>query len=243
LFSSTSSEPLSLFSTSTDPGLPNDSFIHLLDDNTSLPIPHPAHIPISDDSPGRNLDQTVLHIQSPTLRTTYLRCPPAANGSLGITHPWIHLQVKNLGREFSFELGVIDRAGRGEGIIRFSTFQVSCTLCTSIFLLTDVQKNPKVIFAKCAILHLPLSFPPPSSRPLTSWSTITLNIASLIPYFSSASLVSEDSSNPGAPVPRGSLSNITYIKIYATCRLRRIWFSEDGSNQQLPWEFQLYSIA
>lgn len=44
-------------------------------------------------------------------------------GDLGIEHPWIHLQVRNLHREWSFEVGVMDRSGR-EGVVRCSTFQV-----------------------------------------------------------------------------------------------------------------------
>lgn len=44
-------------------------------------------------------------------------------GDLGIEHPWIHLQVRNLHREWSFEVGIVDRSGR-EGVVRCSTFQV-----------------------------------------------------------------------------------------------------------------------
>ena len=100
------------------------------------------HLPILDNYQedkefpkyGRELEQTVLHIQSPTIRTTYIQCPPihphsGVNGhlersrELGIKHPWMHLQVRNLGREWSFEVGLVDHAGRA-GILRFATFQV-----------------------------------------------------------------------------------------------------------------------
>jgi hypothetical protein len=147
IFSSTSSDPLALFSVHADVSLPADSFIQFLFDATSVPEPDiPASLiephPISlnnNDSDGaeyRNgyeIAQTVLHIQSPTLRTTYIRCPPAnwhMNSSsnrerdLGLYHPWLHLQVRNLGREWSFEVGIVDMAGV-EGIVRCSTFQVS----------------------------------------------------------------------------------------------------------------------
>ncbi|KAJ3555399.1 hypothetical protein NP233_g12219 [Leucocoprinus birnbaumii] len=85
---------------------------------------------------GYELDQTVLHIQSPKLPSTYIQCPPwsipstslpgrssAASTSLGLKHPWMHLQVRNLGREWSFEVGIVDAAGR-TGVVRMSTFQV-----------------------------------------------------------------------------------------------------------------------
>ena len=141
LFSSTGSDPPGLFSTHTDDTLPSDSLICLLNDATSQPTPPTPRTLITatgleDDaapSPNYTLDQTVLHIQSPTLRTTYMRCPPvssgvpgrasASTGHLGLKHPWIHLQVRNMGREWSFEMGLIDQSGR-EGIVRCSTFQV-----------------------------------------------------------------------------------------------------------------------
>jgi hypothetical protein len=36
----------------------------------------------------------------------------------------MHLQVRNLGREWAFEVGIVDHAGR-VGIVRLSTFQVN----------------------------------------------------------------------------------------------------------------------
>ena len=142
LFSSTGSDPLALFAVTTDKTLPADSFVHLLHDRLSSPPPASPmellRLPELDrrgveDSHirGRELEQTVLHIQSPTLPTTYIQCPPitASAGSaerstvLGIKHPWMHIQVRNLSREWSFEVGIVDQAGRA-GILRFSTFQV-----------------------------------------------------------------------------------------------------------------------
>jgi hypothetical protein len=138
LFSSTGSDPLQLFSVHTDPSLPAHSVIHLVHDTSSHPPPPPPAILIqlSPDensdapSPWYTLDQTVLHIQSPTLPTTYIRCPPdRAAGALrgieehlGIRHPWMHIQVRELGSAWSFELGIVDLAGR-LGIVRCSTFQ------------------------------------------------------------------------------------------------------------------------
>ncbi|EJF57355.1 hypothetical protein DICSQDRAFT_69627 [Dichomitus squalens LYAD-421 SS1] len=255
LFSSTGSDPLGLFQTHTDSTLPADSVICLLNDTTSQPVPPPPQTLITatgleDDtaqSPNYTLDQTVLHLQSPTLRTTYIRCPPAAPAApgkagsrayLGLKHAWMHLQVRNMGREWAFEVGVVDRSGR-EGVVRCSTF----------------QKQPKLKLGVLPLLLLPLSFPPSSSRPLTSWSTTSLNLPSLLPHFSSGALARADEDDeepsPFSPannhnggrtqVPSGTLSHVSYVKVYATCRLRRIWFNEGGPQQRLPWEFQLYA--
>lgn len=140
IFSSTGSEPLSTFLSSTDKSLPSDSFICFCNDATSLPHPR---LPATLVSPSTNeqgapdyaLQQTVLHIQSPTLRTTFIRCPPfrdanGPSGHLGMKHPWIHFQVRNMGREFSLEIGLVDQSGR-EGVVRCSTFQVPY-LCVQI---------------------------------------------------------------------------------------------------------------
>jgi hypothetical protein len=90
---------------------------------------------------GYSLNQTVLQIQSPTLRTTYIQCPPVdslypdnssssgardKSNNLGIKHPWMHVQVRDMGREWSFEVGLVDQSGR-MGIVRLSTFQVLFT--------------------------------------------------------------------------------------------------------------------
>lgn len=142
VFSSTGSDPLALFSVSTDKTLPTDSFVQLLHDYLSSPTTTAQKTLLRlpefdrrDDTDshtrGRELDQTVLHIQSPTLPTTYIQCPPispsagpsAGSTVLGIKHPWMHIQVRNLSKEWSFEVGIVDQAGRG-GIIRFSVFQV-----------------------------------------------------------------------------------------------------------------------
>lgn len=140
LFSSTGSDPLGLFSVQVDGSLPSDSFIHLLNDSTSLPAPPPLAALITapsvyrdqhmDTSQGHELNQTVLHIQSPTLRETFIQCPPSVpppgssgGRALGLKHTWLHIQVRNLGRDWSFEVGIVDRTGR-QGTIRCSTFQV-----------------------------------------------------------------------------------------------------------------------
>ncbi|TBU62657.1 hypothetical protein BD310DRAFT_917914, partial [Dichomitus squalens] len=150
----------------------------------------------------------------------------------------IHLQVRNMGREWAFDVGVVDRSGQ-EGVVRCSTF----------------QKQPKLELGVPPHLLLPLSCPPSSSRPLTSWSTNSLNLPSLLPHFSSAALARADEDDeepsPFSPaykynggkmqVPSGTLSHVSYVKVYATCRLRIICFSEGGPQQRLSWEFQSHA--
>ncbi|KAJ7649318.1 hypothetical protein B0H17DRAFT_1102262 [Mycena rosella] len=245
LFSSTGSNPLSLFGSSCDSTLPADSLIHLLNDKSSLPAPAAPAVVIlppsleenSDDTEsstsGLNLGQTVLHIQSPTLRTTYIRCPPNHQANLGLKHPWIHIQVRDMGREWSLELGLFDRDGH-VGIVRLSTFQKQPRLK-----LSTRRSSPP-------LLHLPLSFPSISSRPLTAWATVTLHLPTLLPRFSSPSLLPRGPEGAPIPVPlaasmpSGAFSHTSYVKVYATCRLRRIWFSQSGPSKQAPWEFELY---
>ncbi|KIM46925.1 hypothetical protein M413DRAFT_16491 [Hebeloma cylindrosporum] len=271
LFSSTGSDPLALFGLSVDKALSSDSFIHLIHDQLSKPLPLPPktllHLPTLDSCQeeedfskyGRELDQTVLHIQSPTIRTTYIQCPPSyprsgmigrleRSDELGIKHPWMHLQVRNLGREWSFEVGLVDHAGRA-GILRFATFQKKPRL--------TINRNMP---GSSPILSMPLSFPSPSSRPLTPWSTINIHFPSILPYLSSQLLHYDDqhnseegpgskswpsSSNPRGSfptsIPSGTYSYVSYVRVYATCRLRRIWFGESGPTQKVPWEFELYS--
>lgn len=152
LFSSTGSDPLGLFSVHVDGSLPSDSFIHLLNDSTSLPAPPlPAALITApsvyrdqrtDASQGHQLNQTVLHVQSPTLRKTFVQCPPlvplhapSSGGELGLKHTWLHIQVRNLGRDWSFEVAIVDKSGR-QGTVRCSTFQVH-------FFLLIVLESPR----------------------------------------------------------------------------------------------------
>lgn len=135
LFSSTGNKPLGLWRTQTDVGLPKDSHITLRsdsgtssgDDEIEEEDQGLDYLRLEEDEALSNtISHPVLHIQSPTLASTYIHSPAATNEELGIKLPWIHLQVRNLRKEWSFEVGVRDRSGR-KGIIRCSTFQVSHT--------------------------------------------------------------------------------------------------------------------
>ncbi|RDB29929.1 Cilia- and flagella-associated protein 20 [Hypsizygus marmoreus] len=261
IFSSTGTAPLQLFEASVDPSLPADYFIHLLHDEASLPKPAapaalipPPSLETTSDGQGYSLNQTVLQIQSPTLWTTYIQCPPVGgplpsghsdlgardkSSDLGLKHPWMHIQVRNMGRQWSLEVGLVDQSGR-MGILRLSTFQKQPRL--------RLPMSPN----SYPLLHLPLAFPPSSSRPLTAWSTVTLCLPSYLPYFSSPKLIAQGDdpvddehtfrnarANVGS-IPSGTYSHVAYIRVYATCRLRRIWFDESGPSQKVPWEFELY---
>lgn len=98
---------------------------------------------------------------------------------------------------------------------------------------------------KPPLLHLPLSFPGASSRPLTSWTTVKLHLPTYLPYFSSLSSEPElgeaGAGGESLPIPKGAYSHVAYVRVYATCRLRRIWFSQSVDQESLPWEFGLYA--
>ena len=72
-------------------------------------------------------------------------------------------------------------------------------------------------------------------------------LPTLISHFSSLALVrnlqedEEDVRLHEIELPSARLSHVSYVKVYATCRLKRIWFSEVDSSQRLPWEFELYA--
>ncbi|KIY47867.1 hypothetical protein FISHEDRAFT_44348 [Fistulina hepatica ATCC 64428] len=236
LFSSTGEDPLALFNTSTDAELPADSFVHLLHDASDLPAPAKPAVLISppelDEGRGLGLDQTVLHIQSPTLSMAYITAPKASDAHLGIKQPWLHLQVRNLGKEWSMEVGLVDVAKR-LGVLRVSTF----------------QKQPELkLGGSHPILHLPMSFHEHAPDSLTSWTTITLNLPTYLPYFTSPALLSDSDAEDGnrtlsRMLPGGTYSHVAYVRVYATCRLRRIWFSKAGPSHASPWELKLYGVA
>jgi len=165
LFSSTGSDPFTgLWSVERDDALPEDSFIHLINDETSLPAPpRDQNLVVPDDDANTSrqltrLDQTVLHLQSPTLPTTFIRSPPAGS-DLHLKHPWLHIQVKRLDREWSFEVGIVDHAGR-EGTIRCSTFKVTASLFNPWHLLIPAPP-PEATFVEVILRCLTASPSPP----------------------------------------------------------------------------------
>jgi len=74
-----------------------------------------------------------------------------------------------------------------------------------------------------------------------------MHLPTLITHFSSRALIrnlqddEEDVRLYEIELPSARFSHASYVKVYATCRLKRIWFSEADSSQRLPWEFELYA--
>lgn len=251
LFSSSASHPLTLFSIHHDAALPDDSFVCLLADDSSLPSPPTPQTLISPPALSESLNELqiknsalshhVLHIQSPTIRSTYIRCPPLGSAkTLDLRLPWIHMQVRNLNREWSFEIGIADINGR-EGRIRCSTFQVSQYIHPTQQHTHAYQQQPKLYSTVPPLLHLPLSFPKLAPETLTAWCTVALYIPSILPHFSSSHLLGDNDISFSYPLNR--FSHITSIKVFANCRLRRIWLSDTGNPRNEPWEYGMYASS
>uniref|UniRef100_D8QEB7 CFA20 domain-containing protein n=1 Tax=Schizophyllum commune (strain H4-8 / FGSC 9210) TaxID=578458 RepID=D8QEB7_SCHCM len=228
LFSSTGSLPLQLFETRNDTTLPEDSFVHLLNDTTNIPAPPaPAKlVPIHTGQEGLKDSKTLIQTRPPhPIPDTPYDLHSINPRGLGLKHPWVHVQSRDLGKEWSFEIGVADQANR-VGVVRLSTFQREPRLDT-------VGPFP--------LLHLPLIFPQRTDEYSgTTWSTIDLNLPRLLSAFTSPQLIDENHPPPQVPLPSSAFSHVVYVRVYATCRLRRIWFSQSGPSQKSPWEFDLY---
>ena len=113
--------PHPTWSSRTDPALPDDSLIVLL---PSPSPPLPAGL-IHRSLPGTDIAHLALHIQSPTVQKTSLRCPATRDQAIGVELAWLNLHLARLGRR---ELAVecIIRDGQGvEGRVRCGTFTVS----------------------------------------------------------------------------------------------------------------------
>lgn len=172
-----------------------------------------------------NVRSRVLHMQAPDVKTTSIRWGALSCGEegLGISLPFLHLAVKDLGQLFYFDVGVLDERGQLL-LIRISTWQVSRApfsfVSTSSTHSSVPQSSPKVYAATehhPSLLHLPLQFPPPSPHQLTPWTTITLCLSQLL---------STSATLGGSQFTR--YKSLQTIEVHANCRLRRIWCTEDG---------------
>lgn len=266
LLSSSSHPSISpLWTTHTDPSLPSDSFITTLPDTSygseaEASSSSRAYVP-KHPSQGEIVG-SVIHVQSPTVGTTYLQCGEslteyrrrvdkgkarAGEGPmpLGIELGSVGLQVRRLGRrEFAFEIGLVDTKGR-EGIVRCSSFKV-CPCVTMPHLsrsqgssLTLKQKSPTVHSHRSPpLIHLPLTLPAATPSTLTPWLHISLNLVPLIALFHSLPRPQLGDTSPDSPerpqkrrrlveLPSGQLKSVSYVRLYANCRVRRIWFVSD----------------
>ncbi|WRT70214.1 uncharacterized protein IL334_007209 [Kwoniella shivajii] len=238
LLSSTSSPSISPLFRPTIDSCP-DSSISTLQDTSSYQASTSSKL-VPHDRPKGCISHEVIHIQSPNPKNTYIQAGCSVTEykkslnkgkskdegylPLGVEMPWMGLQVKRLGkRGMSYEIGLVDNRGK-EGVIRFSSF----------------KKNPTVHpYRSPPMIHLPLQLPLQTSSTLTPWMTIPIHLAPLIQLFHSlprpqrhASDDEEDEASRKrrkvAELPNGSFGSVSYVRIYANCRIRRIWFSAEG---------------
>ncbi|GAC92540.1 hypothetical protein PHSY_000094 [Pseudozyma hubeiensis SY62] len=254
LFSSTSSQPLALWSHHQDVDLPEDSGIQLVIDATdviapnSLDITHESFTLRTEETRRGRTSEPVLHIQSPAVRGTFIRSPPDDQTDLGVRLPYISIQYRAIGksRHFAFEVGVADRQGR-RGIIRVSSFHIEPRLylpTTSQQVASDDQSTGSEC-SQGAILHLPLSMTIDSNLDETShasWQVLTLPLERITKHLSNAALVEHsDAHKSFHHTAFGTFHSVTYVKIHANVRLRRVWCSGRLPDHfDLP-EFQLFS--
>ncbi|WVR07669.1 hypothetical protein IAU60_004711 [Kwoniella sp. DSM 27419] len=232
LLSSTSSPPLSpLFRRVTDGKA--DAIITSLPDTDSAQGSSSRRVPHT--TPRGSIVHHVVHIQSPDPRRAYIQagCMNVDKGKarddggapLGVELPWLGLQLKTLGRRsLSLEVGVVDSRGR-ESVIRLSTFKTNPT----------VHPHRQI-----PLIHLPLQLPASSSSRLTEWVDVTVNLSQLLPLFQVLPRSREqaaDNTGSEAParkrrkvaeLPGGGFQSVSYVRVYANCRVKRIWFSAEG---------------
>jgi hypothetical protein len=72
-----------------------------------------------------------------------------------------------------------------------------------------------------------------------------MHLPRLVSQFSSSPIeVANSSEAATAQAVPLNFSHITYVKVYGTCRLRRIWLSAANIPEAaVPWEFGLYEAA
>ena len=54
---------------------------------------------------------SVVELKGANVSTNYICCPPEGQRTLGITMPYVNLIVKNLSKDFSFEVVILDDSG------------------------------------------------------------------------------------------------------------------------------------
>ncbi|SPO23556.1 uncharacterized protein UTRI_02235 [Ustilago trichophora] len=255
LFSSTSSHPFALWSLHQDADLQEDSGIRLLDDATDeLASSDPGITPEAfalriDEQVRGSISDPVLHIQSPAIRNTFIRSPPIEETELGIKLPHVTFQFRSIGssRPFVFEIGIRDQDGRS-GTIRLSSFQTEPRLY-----LKHLRRKPTASMTDEdndgtsrtePLLHLPLDMaatPASDETSLTPWQVATLPLDKLARYLSDTSLISHVDSELVRQSQRfGNFYSISYVKVHANMRLRRVWCSQHLPDHELA-EIQVFS--
>jgi len=104
----------------------------------------------------------------------------------------------------------------------------------------ELQKTPSShIDRQIPLIHLPLAVPTKSVSTLTPWLHISFDLNTLIPLFQALPRAQEELGADDKPakrrkvhsadVPAGHLGYVSYVRVYANCRVRRIWFvSREG---------------
>ena len=70
-----------------------------------------------------SLQHCITHPKSHTQDDLHPLPTLGSSMGLGLKHTWVHLQVRNMTKEWAFEIGLVDVLGQ-EGRVRFATFQV-----------------------------------------------------------------------------------------------------------------------
>lgn len=99
----------------------------------------------------------------------------------------------------------------------------------------ELQKTPSShIDRQVPLIHLPLAVPTKSVSTLTPWLHISFDLNTLIPLFHALPRAQNELGADDKPakrrkvysadVPAGHLGYVNYVRVYANCRVRRIWF-------------------
>ncbi|KAH9815631.1 hypothetical protein DFH28DRAFT_1057571 [Melampsora americana] len=219
------SSPFQYSSISIDSDLIQDSFISLLNDQTSqsISIYRSNHSKISNPIKleeiihktnqdenckilGSNdtldsIRSIVLHLQSPNCKSTFIRFPGlnlnGKNEKLGIKLPFLHLQLKFLNHHFLFEIEIQDECANLMRI-RCSSFQ------------KEAKFYPSKTSNQVPLLHIPITLSS-SSPKQTNWFELLISIKTITETH-----------------VKFKFQSINWIKIHSNCRLRKIYFSKDG---------------
>lgn len=87
------------------------------------------------------------------------------------------------------------------------------------------------------LIHLPLSLPASSASILTPWLDLPLNLSAILPFFQSlprhptqlgyegdGEVMQSNKRRKTVELPSGKFAYVSYVRVYANCRVRRIWF-------------------
>lgn len=175
----------------------------------------------------------VVHLQDPSWKRTFIQAGSRKGKGkerLGIELPWLGLHIRPLGkRAWCFDVGLIDARGV-EGIIRVSSLAV-CEGKTIVAKLTRQDEAKVDLSHEPPIVHLPLELPAEDNA-LTPWLHLNLHLPTLLSSFktveSHQSPPNKRQKRSSQHAPTATFGSTSFVRVYANCRVRRIWFSQDG---------------